>query len=135
MTRLVTYSMPRPFYGINIPIPIQSAYLRDYASRNNLHFSLPATEVCFGSSYYVLSNIFRSLSDGEHFGAVSLLTLPLGNERVFIDLLNLTFNKGIRFHFPLEGFCDDLQGVVNWRESFITLRALTVSIDKFKTIV
>ena len=88
MTRLVTYSMPRPFFGMNIPIPVQSAYLRDYASRNNLVFSLPVTEVCFGGSCYALSNIFRALSDGENFGAVSILVLPLDNELVFFEILN-----------------------------------------------
>ena len=134
MNRLVTYSMPRPFFGINIPIPIQSVYLRDYAFRNNLIFSLPVTEVCFDSSYYALSNIFRSLSDGENFGAVSLLTLPLGNEGVFFDLLNLVSNKYVQFHFPLEGFCGDLPGLVKWRENFITFRSLATPIDKLLAI-
>lgn len=117
--------MPRCFYGINIPIPIQSAYLRDYAARSKLIFSLPVTEVCFGDSYYALSNIFRSLSDVAHFGAVSLLTLPLDDEAVFLELLNLTSTKKITFHFPLEGFSGDMQEVINWRRSFIELRALS----------
>jgi sporadic carbohydrate cluster protein (TIGR04323 family) len=114
---------------MNIPIAIQSAYLRDYASRNNLTFSLPVTEVCFGSSFYVLSNIFRALDDGEHFGAVSLLALPLDNESVFFELLKFTSNKNIYFHFPLEGFCGDLKAVITWREDFITLRSLSAPID------
>ncbi len=125
MTKFVTYSMPRSFFGMNIPIPIQSAYLRDYASRNKLAFSLPVTEVCFGGSFYALSNIFRTLADGEHFGAVSLLTLPLDHESVFLELLNFTSKKNISFHFPLEGFCGDLNAVMSWREDFITLRRLS----------
>ena len=129
MKRLVTYSMPRSFFGMNIPIPIQSAYLRDYASRNNLAFSLPVTEVCFGGSFYALSNIFRAMVEGEHFGAVSLLTLPLDNEPVFFELLSLTSKKHIYFHFPLEGFYGDLKTVISWREDFITLRSLSVPID------
>jgi len=129
MTRFVTYSMPRPFYGMNIPIAIQSICLRDYASRNNLTFSLPVTEVCFGASYYSLSNIFRNLADGEHFGAVSLLTLPLEDESVFFELMNFTAGKNISFHFPLEGLRGNLVTVINWREDFITLRSLSGSID------
>jgi sporadic carbohydrate cluster protein (TIGR04323 family) len=129
MIRLVTYSITRPFFGMNIPIPIQSAYLRDYASRNNLTFSLPVTEVCFGGSFYALSNIFRALVDGEHFGAVSLLVLPLDNETVFFELLNFVSKKNICFHFPLEGFCGDSKSVISWREDFITLRRLSASIN------
>jgi sporadic carbohydrate cluster protein (TIGR04323 family) len=135
MTRLVTYSMPRPFFGMSIPIPIQSAYLRDYASRNNLIFSLPATEVCLGNSYYILSNILRSLSDGEHFGAVSILALPLENESVFFELLNFTSGKNIAFHFPLEGFCGDSNRVINWRANFVTLRSLAAPINKYEGII
>lgn len=130
MTRLVTYSMPRPFFGMNIPIPIQSAYLRDYAARSNLTFSLPVTEVCFGASFYALSNIFRTLVDGEHFGAVSFLVLPLENETLFYELLSFTSKKKIRFHFPLEGLCGDLKTVTSWREEFMTLRSLSTSINK-----
>lgn len=129
MTRLVTYSMPRPFFGMNIPIPIQSAYLRDYAFRNNLIFSLPVTEVCFGGSFYALSNLFRALVDGEHLGAVSLLTLPLDNESVFFELLSLTSKKNIYFHFPLENFNGDVKAVISWREDFIMLRSLSAPID------
>ena len=129
MTTLVTYSMSRPFFGMNIPIPIQSAYLKDYASRNNLTFSLPVTEVCFGGSFYALSNIFRYLVEGEHFGAVSLLSLPLDNETLFYELINFTSDKNICFHFPLEGFRGGLEKVISWREDFITLRSLSASIN------
>lgn len=121
--------------GMSIPIPIQSAYLRDYASRNNLIFSLPTTEVCLGNSYYVLSNIFRSFSDGEHFGAVSLLALPLNNESVFFELLNLTSGKGISFHFPLEGFCGDSNRVINWRQNFVTLHSLAAPKNIYQDII
>lgn len=135
MTRLVTYSMPRPFFGMNIPIPIQSAYLRDYASRNNLVFSLPVTEVCFGDSYYALSNIFRSLSDGENFGAVSILVLPLDNELIFFEILNLISKKNISFHFPLEGFRGDSKAVMDWREDFTTLRRLVAPTNENQEVI
>ena len=92
-------------------------------------FSLPVTEVCFGDSFYTLSNIFRGLADGEHFGAVSLLVLPLQNKSVFFELLNFTSKKNLYFHFPLEGFCGDLKKVIAWREEFLTLRTLSKPID------
>jgi sporadic carbohydrate cluster protein (TIGR04323 family) len=125
---LVTYSMSRPFYGINIPIPIQSAYLRDYASRNGLSFSLPVTEVCFGQSYYALGNIFRSLEGGMHFGAVSILVLPLQTAEVFKEIMNLVSDRAITFHFPLEGFCGNSQSICDWRDDFLVLRGLRGSV-------
>lgn len=119
---LITYSMSRPFYGLNVPIPIQSAYLRDYAQRNDMAFRLPITEVCQGASYYCLSNIFRSLDNHANFAAVSVLCLPLKDDRVYSGLMSLVSSKAdVRFHFPLEGFVGDLDDLQRWRRQFLLM--------------
>jgi sporadic carbohydrate cluster protein (TIGR04323 family) len=107
---------------MNIPIPIQSAYLRDYAQRNGMNFRLPVTEVCNGGSYYSLSNIFRAISDDENFGAVSILCLPLEDESLYSRIISLISDrKGIVFHFPLEGFVGQLNELQKWRSQFILM--------------
>lgn len=130
MSRFVTYSLPRPFFGLNIPISIQSAYLRDYAVKNELEFTLPTTEICFDNSYYSLSNILRALKNDEHFGAVSILVLPLNNSKKVRSIMDLIKHKSIKLHFPLEGFCGSSAEVLNWCEEFIFLRSLQASNDQ-----
>ena len=46
MNTLHSYSIARPFGGMNIPIAIQSLYMRDYCARNNYVFKLPIVEWC-----------------------------------------------------------------------------------------
>ena len=121
-SKFLTYALPREFFGMSIPIPIQSAYLRDYASRSKLNFHLPVTEVCFGDSYYSLSNLFRTIEDDDHFGAVSILCLPLIDMAMLTKILNLLEGKSIQFHFPLEGFLGSTGEILDWRESFIMMR-------------
>lgn len=124
-SKFLTYALPREFFGMSIPIPIQSAYLRDYASRSKLNFHLPVTEVCFGNSYYSLSNLFRIIEDGDHFGAVSILCLPLFEIATLTEMLDLLEGKSIQFHFPLEGFLGSNEKIMDWREKFIMLRKLS----------
>ena len=44
MKKLFTYTVPRPFFGYNIPIAIQSCFLRDLFKKKML-FSLPVIEI------------------------------------------------------------------------------------------
>ena len=123
MPRFLTYTFSRPFFGLNIPIPVQSVYLRDYAAKNKLDFTLPTTEICFGNSYYSLSNIFRALKNDEHFGAVSIMVLPLDNNEEFNNVINLIDGKSIILHFPLEGFRGGSAEVRAWRVEFNLMRS------------
>lgn len=122
--KLVTYTLPRPFFKVNIPIPIQSAYLRDYATRNGLVFTLPTTEVCFEKSYYALGNLLRQLTNEDHFAAISILTFPIEDHVIFDKLKSLVEGReSITFHFPLEGFVGTIQKVTAWREDFLFMRS------------
>jgi sporadic carbohydrate cluster protein (TIGR04323 family) len=121
---LITYSFSRSFFGMNIPIPIQSAYLREYSARNGLNFCLPVTEVCFGNSYYSLGNVFRNMSPGDNFGAVSILVLPLHDTSLYADLMGLLDRKQVTLHFPLEGFIGSKESLTEWCENFMLMRRL-----------
>ena len=113
-----TYGFPRTFYGLNIPIPMQTTYLRDYAQRNKFEFSLPVTEICLKGSYYYLSNIFNEMRDGDNFGAVSILVLPLFDKSMIRGLLSLIKYEQIVFHFPLEGFVGNKEEILKWKDNF-----------------
>ena len=58
MKKLFTYTVPRPFSGYNIPIAIQSCFLRDYASKKML-FSLPVTEIVKKDTYSMFKKNFK----------------------------------------------------------------------------
>lgn len=107
---------------MSIPIPVQSAYLRDYATRSGLSFSLPVTEVCFNDSYFCLSNLFRRLRDSENFGAVSILCLPLFDDHTFKSLFALvSCLNNVEFHFPLESFRGSARDIQEWRMEFLLM--------------
>ena len=113
-----TYGFPRTFYGLNIPIPMQTTYLRDYAQRNKLDFSLPVTEICSKGSYYFLSNIFNEMNEGDNFGAVSILVLPLFDKVLIMELMGLIKSEHTTFHFPLEGFVGNKEKIIKWKDDF-----------------
>ena len=64
MKKIINYVIPRPFNGFNIPIAIQSVYLRDYCKRKNYIFSLPATEFTKTDSYAMLSSLIEEKKQG-----------------------------------------------------------------------
>ena len=127
MKRLVTYSMSRPFSSMNIPIPVQSGYLRDYAQRRNMIFSLPVTEVCFSNSFYSLSNTLRSLTRESDFGAVSIMVLPLSCESTFSTLMECIKYNETRFHFPLEDFVGSKNDIKSWRDEYLFMKSFTAN--------
>ncbi len=111
---LITYSLPRPFFGMNIPIPMQSAFMRDYAQKNNFIFQLPAVEICFRESHYVLLNTLKKAQDksSPNICMSSVLMLPIFN----YDLLRVlvSINSSFKWHFPLEGMILNGDQLLGW---------------------
>tara|TARA_B110000444_G_C18814790_1_gene584542 strand:- start:1462 stop:1875 length:414 start_codon:yes stop_codon:yes gene_type:complete len=99
---LKTYVMPRPFSGYNIPISIQSVYLKDYANKKNFRFSLPTTEVTNSNNFYMLSKIL-SEKNINNLAMTSIFLLPLNNDKILNKIFNPLIKKNINLHFPLEG--------------------------------
>ena len=96
-SELYTYSLPRPFFGLNIPIAIQSVYLRNYAHSRDFTFVLPKVEWFLPNTYIEL---FKLLQDDSvhHLGMSSLRMLPL-NEQYLKSMLP---SRDLIFHFILE---------------------------------
>lgn len=59
MSLPILYVNTRLVSGVAIPLPLQTAYLRDYCSKRGLRFSLPTAEYGFGNSYPALQAILR----------------------------------------------------------------------------
>lgn len=94
--------MPRPFSGYNIPISIQSFYLKDYANKKNFTFSLPSTEITNSDNFYMLSKI---LSDTKlkNLAMTSIFILPVRDSNLLTKIFKAHAKKNINLHFPLEG--------------------------------
>ena len=68
MKKLITYTLPRPFNKYNIPIAIQSNYLKDYAKINDYEFSLPVTEIKTKNIYIELKKIIKKKTYKYRYG-------------------------------------------------------------------
>ena len=126
MRLLTTYTLPRPFYGYNIPISIQSAYLRDYASRQGFRFSLPVTEIVTTNSYVMLRGIFSS--EGDHLtdlAVVSGFVFPLSDRGTMTALFSeFITRQDVKFHLVLEAKVLIAKELLQWADEIITIRSL-----------
>ena len=126
MRVLTTYTLPRPFYGYNIPISIQSAYLRDYANRQGFRFSLPVTEIVTTNSYVMLRGIFSSEGDNlTDLAVVSGFVLPLSDPDKMTALFSeFIARQDVKFHLVLEAKVLSAKELLQWADELMTIRAL-----------
>ena len=135
MKAIKTYVIPRPFYGYNIPIAIQSAYLRDYALKNNFKFSLPVTEISRADSYAILSGLLeKKAGNFSDLAMVSIFMLPIFDIKKMNVLFQKPHLKNIKFHFPLESYSFSVNELYNWIENSSSLINITNDFSRVKDI-
>ncbi len=133
MKVLSTYTMPRPFYGYNIPIAIQSAYLRDYASKNKMHFSLPVTEISKPNTYQMLSGILNDKKQTiTNLAFVSIFVLPLYDYRKLKKIFDSKNIENLKLHFTLESLILTPDKLLVWQKENVPLIGLTQDFSDFK---
>lgn len=96
--------MPRTVNSLQIPLPMQSSYMRLYASKNNFNFILPNVEICFKESYYVLRCLIEKIPEGSHFCTSTIYFFPFSDKSIFNSIKNEIASKNLICHFPLENF-------------------------------
>lgn len=101
MKTLTTYTLPRPFNGYNIPIAIQSTYLREYSKSKSMQFSLPVTEIHYDNCYNMLSLLVNSKKTSD-LALVSIFILPFDNIKILKKIFKSNHSKKINYHFLLE---------------------------------
>jgi len=122
MKKLFTYTVPRPFFGYNIPIAIQSCYLRDYASKKKMLFSLPVTEVVRNNSYSIFKKNFKKKNIS--IAMTSIFILPIKNKKLFNTLMQ-DLHQNVNFHFVLENFIFNKKELIQWRREYLLLSKLS----------
>tara|TARA_B100000795_G_C22714986_1_gene405100 strand:- start:134 stop:556 length:423 start_codon:yes stop_codon:yes gene_type:complete len=134
MKALNTYTMPRPFYGYNIPIAIQSSYLRDYASKNKMHFSLPVTEISKLNTFQMLSGILNDKKQKiKDLAFVSIFVLPLDDYKKLKEIFGRKAHKNINLHFTLESLILTPAELLEWQKENMPLIELTQDFSDFKS--
>ena len=135
MSILRTYVVPRPFNGYNIPISIQSSYLKDYAKKNNLIFSLPVTEITSSNSYSILCGILQNNKELTDLAFTSIFVLPIAD----IDKVNQIFNKkvptNIKLHFVLENKVLSINDMLEFIKDIGPLKKLVLNYKSFLELV
>jgi len=96
------YIFSRPFMGERVPQHVQNLVIRDYCTRNDLHYLLSATEYSMSGSQLILREILSKLPELHGIVAYSLFQLPEKTpEREHAIETVLRHNK--TFYFALEG--------------------------------
>ena len=88
------YVMPRPFSGFNIPIAIQTSFIKSYAEQNRYTFTLPITELTTSNTYNSLDNLLSSTKIKD-IGIVSIMILPIMNKKLMDRLFKKHKKKTI----------------------------------------
>jgi sporadic carbohydrate cluster protein (TIGR04323 family) len=96
------YIASRPVRGLAQPQHVQNLVVRDYASRNKLHYLLSATEYAMPGSYMVLESALRELNHVEGLICYSLFMLPQHPVRRR-EVYRRIFDAGCTLHGALEG--------------------------------
>ena len=127
MRRLITYVMPRPFSGYNIPIAIQNTVLRDYCARNNLKYSLATTELTTSECFSMLKEVIEKNKEID-LGVASAFVFPIYDKKKLTEILNLNkFN--FRIHAVLENFVMKKKDFLEWATELSAIHKIIPTYD------
>lgn len=118
------YVLPRPFSGFNIPIAIQTSFIKSYAEQNSYTFTLPLTELTTSNTYNSLDNLL-STTKIKDIGIVSIMILPVMNKKLMDRLFKKYKNKQFVFHAILESKVLSLSQIKEWADEIRDLKLLT----------
>ena len=103
MRTLSTYSVPGVALGMNVPLPMQSSYMRLYAEKHDYIFCLPVVEIFNSPRKLMLGHLLHGLGAHEHVCTSTVLFLPLKSFSELAYIGEITIRKRLTWHFLLEG--------------------------------
>lgn len=136
MKDIKPYILSRPFNGFNIPISIQSIYLKDYSTRNNFLFSLPTVEMTASNCFLKLESNLKKFGSGSlDISIVSAFVLPIDNKQIISKIFDkYKNNKNIKFHILLEKKIMNIQEILSWAEDIRKIRRVIPSYVDVKNL-
>lgn len=131
MKRALTYTLPRPFSNYNIPIAIQSFYIRDYCIKQKLVFSLPITEISNENCYIMFKKNF--LKKKITLVMTSVFMLPIINKKLFNDIVS-GINRLSELHFVLENLVLKKKDLCIWVNEYNLLSKFSKNYSDFNIL-
>ena len=97
------YNTSREINGNIIPQRVQNIVIKDFASRNSLHYKLSATEYCMKNCYMILKNIFLQVHELDGIILYSIWQLK-GDADFFNEFKKFSLENSLTICFALENF-------------------------------
>ena len=119
MKKVRGYIFSRPFMGERVPQHVQNLVIRDYCTKNNLHYLLSATEYAIPNSHLIHEQVMADLSSVDGIAAYSIFQLP-ENEKERMKVYQKIVANNKSYHFAVEGLsmnhqheCERIESI--WR--------------------
>ena len=124
MEKIRGYVFSRPFMGERVPQSVQSLFLRDYCSKNNLKFNLHAVEYTMDKCFLVFESCLKELEIFDGIVMYSLFQLPENDDkrRKYFEYV-ISNNK--KLYFALENLrLDSEKSIEQIEDIWIIKKAL-----------
>ena len=130
MKKLKPYVLPRPFSGYNIPIAMQTSFIKQYCEQSGYKFSLPIAEVTMSNTHQILEDYLDEVKNAN-VGIVSVFVLPINNKKLMSKIYKKINKKEILFHAILESKILSKEDLINWEREFSNLHSLSIKYDSY----
>ena len=101
MKKVRGYIFSRTFMGERAPQHVQNIVIRDFCSKNSLHYLLSASEYKMKNSFLILKGIVSNMKDIDGIVAYSIFQLPSNNDHRN-KILNKIIKKKKTIFFAVE---------------------------------
>ena len=130
MINLKPYILPRPSNGYNIPIAIQTSFIKQYADKNNYKFSLPLAELTTSNSFFIFENYLNQNKNSE-IGIVTAFIFPLENKILMNKIFQRYKKSNIKIHAILESEVFSIEKFLHWSNEITELRSISKTYSDF----
>ena len=124
MRILKPYILPRPFNGYNIPIALQTSFIKNYAEKNNFEFSLPLAELTTSDSFLIFENYINQHRKCE-IGVVTAFIFPIENRKLMEKIFKKYKKSKIYIHMILESEVFSIKQLLDWANEITVLRSIS----------
>ena len=128
MKNYTPYILPRPFNGFNIPIPMQTAYIKNFLEMKGLKFSFPIAEFTTSKNFTVLKKYLDQKKTSDII-VVSIFVFPINESNLMKEIFKNYVNKKINFYGILETKMFSIPELLKWSSDISILRKNTLSYE------
>ena len=134
MKNTITYVLPRPFYGYNIPLAIQNTYIREYVMNSNMIYSLSSVELTKKNCFEILKKNIRCLNKNRsEFIVASGLIFPIHDQKQMNDIfINSIKYKKAKFHLILESKILTNKELISWSKEINFIKKISSNYEDWK---